>query len=156
MVLVNGAVKRPLLLTIDQLRRRFRQHEVVCTLSCAGNRRHTMRTLIKEVQGIDWNDGAIMNCAWKGPKLKDILNKAGVDLTDWKTAHVEFACHQAVCQQDDWYGASLELERVMADDAEILLALEVRMPLSYLPSFLLTYQPPTPPPFFFPPSARLF
>ena len=84
-----------------------------------------MRTLIKEVQGIDWNDGAIMNCAWKGPRVKDVLNEAGVNIEDWKTAHVEFACHQAVCQQDDWYGASLELDRVMADDAEVILALEV-------------------------------
>ena len=84
-----------------------------------------MRTLIKEVQGIDWNDGAIMNCAWKGPRVKDVLNEAGVDIGDWKTAHVEFACHQAVCQQADWYGASLELDRIMADDAEVILALEV-------------------------------
>ena len=105
-----------------------------------------MRTLIKEVQGIDWNDGAIMNCAWKGPRVKDILNEAGVDIEDWKTAHVEFACHQAVCQQDDWYGASLELDRVMADDAEILLALEVIYMLlsvfssSSLPKLLLSRQ----------------
>lgn len=100
-----------------------------------------MRTLIKEVQGIDWNDGAIMNCAWKGPRLKDVLNEAGVDIGDCKTAHVEFACHQAVCQQDDWYGASLELDRIMADDAEIILALEVTCP-SPRPPFLPPYQSP--------------
>ncbi len=124
-LLVNGAVKRNLLLTVDQLRGQFRQHEVICTLSCAGNRRHTMRTLLKEVQGIDWEDGAIMNCVWKGPRLKDVLIEAGVEMDDYKAGHVEFACHQVTCQQDGWYGASLELERVMNDDADILLALEV-------------------------------
>lgn len=100
-----------------------------------------MRTLIKEVQGIDWNDGAIMNCAWKGPRVKDVLNEAGVDIGDWKTAHVEFACHQAVCQQDAWYGASLELDRIMTDDAEIILALEVpcSAPSSLPPSLHLVF-----------------
>lgn len=89
-----------------------------------------MRTLLKEVQGIDWNDGAIMNCAWKGPRLKDILNDAGVEIDDYSTGHVEFACYQTSCQEDEWYGASLELGRVMSDDAEILLALEVLITLS--------------------------
>lgn len=129
-MLVNGFVKRNLVLTVDQLKGQFRQHEVICTLSCAGNRRHTMRTLLKEVQGIDWDDGAIMNCVWKGPRLKDVLIEAGVDMDDHKTGHVEFACHQVSCQQDGWYGASLELERVLNDDADILLALEVFTPAS--------------------------
>lgn len=55
-----------------------------------------------------------------------------------------------MCQQDGWYGASLELDRIMADDAEIILALEVPcfapFPLllspcsSFLPILLLRWK----------------
>lgn len=110
-----------------QLSCQFRQHKVVCALSCAGNRRHTMRTLVKEVQGIDWGDGAVMNCEWKGPLLRDILTEAGLDIpdSDFDKGHVAFACYQTVCQQDSWYGSSIELRRAMREEAEIILALEV-------------------------------
>ena len=43
-----------------------------------------MRTRIKEVQGIDWFDGAIMNCIWEGPRLRDILLRAGVKYDNGK------------------------------------------------------------------------
>ena len=82
-----------------------------------------MRTLLKEVDGIDWQDGAVMNCTWKGPKLRDVLNKAGVNL---KNGHVAFACYKTQVQGDDWYGGSIELTRALRDDADILLALKVQ------------------------------
>lgn len=61
-VTVDGLVPNRLELSIDALTHDFSQHSVTCALQCAGNRRHAMRTRIKEVQGIDWLDGAIMNC----------------------------------------------------------------------------------------------
>ncbi|KAI6811807.1 hypothetical protein KC365_g16562 [Hortaea werneckii] len=64
-VRVDGAVDRILKLSIADLKTDFPQHDVVCTLQCAGNRRHTMRTKIQEVQGVDWQDAAIMNCHWR-------------------------------------------------------------------------------------------
>ena len=85
-----------------------------------------MRTLLKEVDGIDWGDGAVMNCRWRGPKLRDILNKAGVNLRDVKNGHVAFACYQTQTQNDTWYGGSIGLPRALRDDAEVLLALEVK------------------------------
>ena len=84
-----------------------------------------MRTLLKEVNGIDWGDGAVMNCKWKGPKLKDILDDAGVDVEDIKGAHVAFACYQTLVQNSEWYGASIELDRALRDSADVLIALEV-------------------------------
>lgn len=47
-VVVDGAVITPLKLSVSDLQA-FPQHVVTCTLQCAGNRRHTMRTLLKEV-----------------------------------------------------------------------------------------------------------
>ena len=84
-----------------------------------------MRTLLKEVNGIDWGDGAVMNCKWQGPKLKDVLNDAGINVQDLKRAHVAFACHQTRVQDSEWYGGSIELDRALRDDADILIALEV-------------------------------
>lgn len=85
-----------------------------------------MRTLLKEVDGIDWGDGAVMNCKWRGPKLKDVLDRAGPKISYGTKGHVAFASFQTECQDDTWYGGSIELERALRDDADVVLALEVR------------------------------
>ena len=86
-----------------------------------------MRTKIKEVSGIDWFDGAVMNCKWSGPLLHDVLDKAGVKVQkeEWDSTHVAFACHQTATQEDDWYGASIPLSRAMNPECGIMLALEM-------------------------------
>ena len=112
-----------------------------------------MRTLLKEVDGIDWGDAAVMNCRWRGPRLRDVLMKAGLDLGgnakpelngyngpngcnghishnihnghSKAKGHVAFACFQTDCQDDRWYGASIELERAMREDGDVILALEM-------------------------------
>lgn len=98
-----------------------------------------MRTELKEVQGIDWGDGAVMNCKWRGPRLRDVLLRAGVEAkgtqqsqesskdaaTPPGTMHVAFASYQVPCQEDSWYGGSIELARAMREDAEVILALDV-------------------------------
>jgi sulfite oxidase len=82
-----------------------------------------MRTLQKEVNGIDWGDGAVMNCHWRGPRLRDVLLKAGPNFKG--KAHVAFACYSTDVQEDTWYGGSIELERGLSLDGEVILALEV-------------------------------
>jgi len=92
-----------------------------------------MRTLVKEVQGIDWGDAAVMNCAWRGPRLRDVLLEAGVkDVDEWPAEelsvdeyHVAFECHAVNVQDDTWYGASVPLRYALRTDADIILALEV-------------------------------
>ena len=39
---IDGAVDKPLELSMKDLKNDFEQHDVVCALQCAGNRRHTM------------------------------------------------------------------------------------------------------------------
>lgn len=122
-VAIDGAVRKPLSLSLADLQS-LPQHSVICALQCAGNRRHTMRTEMKEVNGIDWFDGAVMNCKWRGPRLRDVLLSAAVEV-EGGAAHVAFACHQTPCQDDDWYGASIPLARAMSEDADVLVALEM-------------------------------
>jgi len=143
-VLVAGAVNQPLSLSISDLANDFPQHTVTCALQCAGNRRHTMRTQLQEVQGIDWRDGAVMNCKWSGPRLSDILHRAGISLptstshsdTQARTEsmHVAFACNTQPCQESDWYGSSIPLSRALRPDADVILALTMNdapLPLAH-------------------------
>ncbi|EOD52766.1 putative sulfite oxidase protein [Neofusicoccum parvum UCRNP2] len=136
----------PLQLSADDLRSRFRQHEVVAVLQCAGNRRHTMRTQLREVKGVDWLDGAAMCCVWRGPLLRDVLLAAGAappppshddgdgdglervdSVVDGAGGglHVQFASHAARCQEDAWYGASIPLARAMRPEDEVVVAVEM-------------------------------
>lgn len=113
---------------MEQLRVEFDQYEVTCALECAGNRRHTMRTLLKEVQGIDWGDAAVMNCKWKGPRLRDILLRAGLNIESAdpdRSIHVAFACCQQTCQDDDYYEISVPLRDCLQVGRDAILALEV-------------------------------
>lgn len=123
---ITGLVHTPLSLSVADLEA-LPQHTVICALQCAGNRRHTMRTKLKEVSGIDWFDGAVMNCKWTGPRLADVLKKAGLDIAEdkWKDAHVAFACFQTLTQDDSYYGASIPLARAMDPGSSILLALKM-------------------------------
>ena len=112
---------------MSQLKTDFTQHEVTCALQCAGNRRHTMRTFIKEVSGVDWGNGAVMNCRWAGPRLRDVLATAGLRIPpeNDKNYHVAFACYKTAVQDDSWYGGSIPLSRAMASSADVILALEM-------------------------------
>ncbi|KAE8132704.1 Oxidoreductase, molybdopterin-binding domain-containing protein [Aspergillus pseudotamarii] len=124
-VRIDGNVPSPLRLSIHQLQTEFSQHEVICALECAGNRRHAMRTLLKEVQGIDWGDAAVMNCKWKGPRLSDVLRRAGVTSNLNQGLYVAFSCYQVQCQEDDWFGSSVELKRCLDEDMDAILAWEM-------------------------------
>jgi len=66
-----------------------------------------MRTRSKEVQRIDWLDGALMNCIWEGPRLRDILLRAGVKYdkaekrSDLKEYYVQFVSHLQKTPEED-------------------------------------------------------
>ena len=87
-----------------------------------------MRTLLREVEGIDWGDAAVMNCKWKGPRIRDVLLRAGLKdkTSDSRSGkHVAFASYQVKCQDDEWYGASVPLNICLREDGDAILALEV-------------------------------
>lgn len=90
--------------------------------------------MLQEVEGIDWGDAAVMNCKWKGPRIRDVLLRAGLrdEAADPdREMHVAFACYQVRCQDDDYFGSSVTLERCMREDGDAILALEVSLPLVY-------------------------
>lgn len=129
-MIVDGLVPKQLRLSIEALTKEFPQHSVTCALQCAGNRRHSMRTRIKEVAGVDWFDAAVMNCVFEGPRVRDVLLAAGLrdnqSLHDQvERKHVQFANNGGKVQEDDWYGGSVPFERAIDQDMDVILALKV-------------------------------
>lgn len=71
----GDAVERPLELTLNDLKTKFEQVELVALCQCSGNRRGLFKP---HVAGVEWGYGAMGNAKWKGVRLKDILEKAGL------------------------------------------------------------------------------
>jgi len=72
---INGLVETELNITLKELKNDFEQVEVAAVMQCGGNSRSAFTPI---PGGIQWGSGA-MGCAkWKGARLRDVLNKAGL------------------------------------------------------------------------------
>lgn len=71
---VGGEVEKPLTLALTDLKK-LEPHSVVNTLECAGNGRSLHRP---QVPGIQWGKGAVSTAKFSGPRLRDVLQQAGV------------------------------------------------------------------------------
>lgn len=72
---VRGGVKAPLSLSLAELLRSGEHVEVVAVNQCAGNSRGFSQP---RVSGTQWGHGAMSNARWRGVRLRDVLDKAGV------------------------------------------------------------------------------
>jgi sulfite dehydrogenase (cytochrome) subunit A len=71
---IKGKVNQPLTLSLSDLKR-FEPVEVVAVNQCSGNSRGFFKP---RVSGGQLGNGAMGNARWKGVRLKDVLEKAGV------------------------------------------------------------------------------
>jgi DMSO/TMAO reductase YedYZ molybdopterin-dependent catalytic subunit len=71
----GDAVDKPLELSMDDLKRSFEPVEIAALNQCSGNRRGLFSP---HVPGVQWGYGAMGNARWKGVRLRDILNRAGI------------------------------------------------------------------------------
>src|SRR6267154_1503855 len=60
---------------LAELRSGFEQVEVVAVNQCAGNRRGLFTP---RVPGVQWGGGAMGNARWRGVRLREVLQRAGV------------------------------------------------------------------------------
>src|SRR5262249_45135186 len=67
-------VAAPLQLSLADLRN-YEQVEITAVCQCSGNPRGLSSP---HVPGVQWGVGAMGNAAWRGPRLKDVLAKAGL------------------------------------------------------------------------------
>jgi len=72
---IDGLVERELNITLNELKHDFEQVEITAVQQCGGNSRSAFTPI---TGGIQWGSGA-MGCAkFKGVRLGDILNRAGL------------------------------------------------------------------------------
>lgn len=62
-------------ISLAQLKREFKAHEVTAVCQCSGNRRGLFEP---HVPGVEWGVGAMGNAVWRGVRLKDVLARAGL------------------------------------------------------------------------------
>ena len=80
----------------------------------------------KDVEGILWGQGTIANVCWGRVRLRDLLARSGARASGGGALRACFASHVTACEQDDWFGASVPLEKALSEDGDALLAYEVR------------------------------
>src|SRR3954470_3731531 len=71
---IDGAVRHPLSLSYDELRD-MPSETRVAALECAGNSRVF---LVPQVEGAQWELGAVSNAEWTGVPLRALLERAGL------------------------------------------------------------------------------
>jgi DMSO/TMAO reductase YedYZ molybdopterin-dependent catalytic subunit len=69
------AAERQIKLGLDDLQNGFEQVQIAAVCQCSGNRRGLSSP---HVAGVQWGYGAMGCATWRGPRLKDVLAKAGV------------------------------------------------------------------------------
>jgi len=119
---VEGLVGQRLSLSLDELRDRFPEREVLATLQCAGNRRQDLLE-VRDVPGeAPWGPGATGTATWRGIALADVLDAAQ---PQHAAEHVAFAGRDVSDepQPPEAYGASIP--RRKAERPEVLLAWEM-------------------------------
>jgi len=72
---ISGHVNKPLGLSLSDLRSKFEPVSLVALAQCAGNSRSLFEP---RVPGGQWANGGMGNARWKGVRLKDVLDAAGV------------------------------------------------------------------------------
>lgn len=71
---ITGQVEKPISLSLGQLRK-LATASVTNTLECAGNGRAFYEP---HLPGVQWRLGAVGNARFTGPRMKDVLQQAGV------------------------------------------------------------------------------
>ena len=74
-VAIHGAVKAPVSLSLNEVLRAGEHIEFAAVNQCAGNGRGLFEP---RVAGAQWANGAMGNARWRGVRLRDVLDKAGM------------------------------------------------------------------------------
>src|ERR1700742_4728062 len=72
---ISGRIRQPLTLSLEELVRDFPPFEIAAVNQCSGNSRGLYSP---RVTGAQWDNGAMGNALWRGVRLKDVLDRAGV------------------------------------------------------------------------------
>ena len=113
---LSGEVEKPMTLRLADLAR-MQLHTVVNTLECAGNGRGFQHP---HVPGVQWQRGAVGTARFSGPRLQDVLQRAGVKATG---KHVMFHGLDDVPGKVPPFIRSIPISK--ASDGDTLIALNM-------------------------------
>ena len=130
-VQVLGKVNTPLKLGVEELRANFEPAEITAVNQCSGNSRGFFNP---RVPGGQLGHGAMGNAKWKGARLKDVLEKAGLAAGAKQVLFNGLDAPPAPGVPD--FVKALDVEQAL--DPDILLAYEMNgEPLPWLNGFPL-------------------
>lgn len=114
---IKGAVNSALTLSLDDLKK-FESVELIAVCQCSGNGRAFSNP---RVGGGQSGNGAMGNAKWRGVRLKDVLDKAGVKAG---AKQVRFdGLDKGVSEKTPDFAKALDLDH--ARDGEVMLAYEM-------------------------------
>jgi len=87
---IDGECNNPLVLTLDDLKNKFKHVTLNLQIECGGNGRSAFNP---PARGNQWTLGAIGNAQWTGVRYRDILKMAGVKDSAIYTAHYSADTH---------------------------------------------------------------
>jgi sulfite oxidase len=111
---IGGEVQNPVALTLADLTN-MQQHTVTNTLECAGNGR---AFAVPHVPGVQWEKGAVGTASFGGPRLREVLEHAGVRPTG---KHVMFRGLDEVPGKVPAFIRSIPIEKAMHEDTLVAL-----------------------------------
>jgi DMSO/TMAO reductase YedYZ molybdopterin-dependent catalytic subunit len=112
---VHGNVGQPLSLKMHELLHDFPPFEIAAVNQCSGNSRGLFGP---RVTGGQWDNGAMGNALWRGVRLKDVLDRAGVT---GRAVQVRFrGLDSGVLPQTPNFMKSLAVDH--ARDGEVMIA----------------------------------
>lgn len=69
------SVPKSVILSLDELKKKFKHYTYQLVLECAGNGRSGFSP---QAAGNQWKEGAVSCATWTGVRLKDVLNSVGI------------------------------------------------------------------------------
>jgi DMSO/TMAO reductase YedYZ molybdopterin-dependent catalytic subunit len=128
---IRGHVRQPLSLTLEDLVGTFEPFEIAAVNQCSGNSRGFFNP---RVPGGQWANGAMGNARWVGVRVKDVLDRAGVNAG---AVQVRFkGIDKGVIEKTPHFMKSLTVDH--ARDGEVMIAYAMnREPLPLLNGFPL-------------------
>ncbi len=112
---------RELKFGLAELKKQFKPVEVTAVCQCSGNRRGLFEP---HVAGVEWGVGAMGNARWRGVRLKDVLERAGVK-ADALEAVFDGADHPPLQKTPDFV-KSLPIELALDENTMIAFEMNAR------------------------------
>jgi DMSO/TMAO reductase YedYZ molybdopterin-dependent catalytic subunit len=117
-VAIHGAVKAPQSLSLGEILKAGEHVEFAAVNQCAGNGRGLFEP---RVAGAQWANGAMSNAKWRGIRLRDVLDKAGVG-GDAKFVRFK-GLDKPLVGGAPLYAKSIPIDKARADDTILAFAM---------------------------------